>query len=87
MQFTRRTILEIAAQNGWPAAVGEVPVAELYDCEEIFMATTAGGIMPITELDGEPVGGGQVGPVTRKVWEAYWDAHYSDTYSFAVEYA
>jgi branched-subunit amino acid aminotransferase/4-amino-4-deoxychorismate lyase len=66
-----------------------IAMNELFDgyLVRAFMATTAGGIMPITELDGQPVGGGQVGPVTRKVWEAYWDAHYSDTYSFAVEYA
>jgi branched-subunit amino acid aminotransferase/4-amino-4-deoxychorismate lyase len=83
---TRRTILEIAASKGWAAAVGEVPVADLYESEEIFMATTAGGVMPITELDGRPVGGGQVGPVTRQVWESYWDAHYDATLSFAISY-
>lgn len=84
---TRRTVLEIAAAKGWATHVGEVPTTDLYDCEEIFMATTAGGIMPITELDGVPVGGGQVGPVTRQVWESYWDAHYDDRYSFAINYA
>ena len=84
---TRRTILEIAAAKGWPAKVAEVPVSDLYRCDEIFMATTAGGVMPITELDGSKVGGGQVGPVTRRVWEAYWDAHYDDRYSFAIDYA
>jgi len=83
---TRRTILEIAAAKGWPAKVAELPVADLYDCDEIFMATTAGGVMPITELDGRKVGGGQVGPVTRRVWEAYWDAHYDDRYSFPIHY-
>jgi hypothetical protein len=27
-----------------------------------------------------------VGPVTRQVWEAYWDAHYDPKLSFAVGY-
>jgi branched-subunit amino acid aminotransferase/4-amino-4-deoxychorismate lyase len=84
---TRRTILEIAESRGWPSSVGEVPVNDLYNCDEIFMATTAGGVMPITELDGQPVGGGQVGPVTRQIWEAYWDAHQDPKLSFAVNYA
>lgn len=83
---TRKTVLEIAAANGWPAAVEEVPVEALYEADEIFFCTTAGGIMPITTLDGAPVGGGQVGPTTRRIWEAYWAAHYDPKFSFAIDY-
>ena len=83
---TRKTVLELAAAGGMRTMVGEVPVDDLYHCDEIFMATTAGGIMPITELDGAPVGGGQVGPVTRRVWEAYWEAHYDPALSFEIDY-
>ncbi len=85
--ITRRTVLEIAEREGWPAAVEEVPVEDLYNCEEIFMATTAGGIMPIVTLDNAPVGDGKVGAITLKVWEAYWDAHYDPAYSFEIAYA
>lgn len=84
---TRRTVLEIAAAKGWTARVEETPVERLYDCDEIFFTTTAGGVMPITELDGAPVGGGQVGPVARELWEAYWQAHYDPKLSFAIDYA
>ena len=83
---TRRTVLDLAKKHGWKAEVGEVPVEDLYHCEEIFMATTAGGIMPITELDGAKVGGGQVGSRTREVWEAYWDAHYDPQYTLEIAY-
>jgi branched-subunit amino acid aminotransferase/4-amino-4-deoxychorismate lyase len=83
---TRKTVLEIAAAEGRKAVVDFTPVDLLYQADEIFMCTTAGGIMPITELDGEPVGGGQVGPVTRDIWEAYWALHYDPRLSFAIEY-
>ena len=83
---TRKTVLEIAASKNWKAHVGEVPVSDLYSCDEIFMATTAGGIMPITELDGQPVGGGQVGPQTRAIFEAYWKAHYDPAHTLEVAY-
>ena len=83
---TRRTVLEIAAAKGWTTAVEEVPVGAVYDCDELFFTTTAGGVMPITELDGVPVGGGQVGPVAREIWEAYWHAHYDPNLSFAIDY-
>ncbi|WP_374656769.1 aminotransferase class IV [Phenylobacterium sp.] len=83
---TRRTVLEIAAAKGIKAELTYVPVDALYHADEIFICTTAGGVMPITELDGQPVGGGQVGPITRQVWESYWEAHYDPKYSFAIDY-
>jgi branched-subunit amino acid aminotransferase/4-amino-4-deoxychorismate lyase len=83
---TRRTVLELAAAKGLKALVDYVPVDLLYRADEIFTCTTAGGIMPVTELDGKPVANGAVGPVTRTIWEAYWEAHYDPKYSFAVEY-
>jgi len=83
---TRRTVLEIAAAKGYKTLVSFIPVDVLYQADEIFTCTTAGGIMPVTQLDGRPVGEGAVGPVTRSIWEAYWAAHYDPKYSFAVEY-
>lgn len=83
---TRKTVLEIAQAKGWTARVEEVPVEACYGCDELFFCSTAGGIMPITELDGKPIGGGQVGPVTRAIWEAYWALHYDPKFSFAINY-
>lgn len=83
---TRKTVLEIAAAKGMETVLDFVPVDDLYAADELFICTTAGGVMPITTLDGDPVGGGQVGPKTRQIWEAYWEAHYDPKYSFAIEY-
>jgi branched-subunit amino acid aminotransferase/4-amino-4-deoxychorismate lyase len=83
---TRRTVLEIAAARGWRAVVDTTPVEAIYNCDELFFCTTAGGIMPITRLDGQPVGSGQVGPVTREIWETYWGLHYDPALSFAIDY-
>lgn len=83
---TRRTAAEIAQSEGWTVEMADTPVGSLYTADEIFLTSTAGGIMPITLLDGEPVGGGQVGPFTRTIWERYWALHYDPALSFAVEY-
>lgn len=83
---TRRTVLEAAAQMNIAAEVGFVPVELFYDADEIFLSTTAGGIMPIIELDGAPVGNGKVGPITTVLREAYWKAHYDPEFSFAIDY-
>ncbi len=64
----------------------DVPVSLAYECDEMMLVTTAGGVMPITTLDDRPIGDGQVGPVTRSIWQGYWDAHADPALSFAIEY-
>ena len=83
---TRMTAMEIARAAGWSVEMTAVPAASLYTADEIFLSSTAGGIMPVTTLDGAPVGGGQVGPKTRLIWERYWDLHADPKLSFAVDY-
>ncbi|KAF7166333.1 hypothetical protein CNMCM6106_002191 [Aspergillus hiratsukae] len=83
---TRRSVMEAAKARGIEVRLEMVPVELAYTCDEIFMCTTAGGIMPITWLDGKPVNGGEVGPVTKAIWDAYWEMHYDDKYSFEINY-
>lgn len=84
---TQKTVLEIAEQEGIPTEVRVVSESEFRRGEELFSTTTAGGVMPITSLDGEPVGDGKVGPVTRKLRELYWEAHHDPRYITPVKYA
>jgi branched-chain amino acid aminotransferase len=41
--------------------------------------------MPITHLDGEPVGDGAVGPVTRRLRDRYWEIHDDARYATPVD--
>jgi branched-subunit amino acid aminotransferase/4-amino-4-deoxychorismate lyase len=83
---TRRSVLDVAKMQDIPVRVEVVPVALAYQADECFMSTTAGGVMPITKLDGESINGGEVGPITRKIWDAYWAIHHDDNFSFAIDY-
>jgi branched-chain amino acid aminotransferase len=42
--------------------------------------------MPITSLDGEPVGAGLPGQVTSLLRERYWQAHKDPRYLTPVDY-
>jgi branched-chain amino acid aminotransferase len=84
--ITRRTILELAAARGLVARVVPFGVEVLARAEEIFMTSTAGGVMPVTLLDGKRVGDGKPGPVTLALREAYWAAHSDPRYAQAIEY-
>lgn len=83
---TRKSVIDVARMNGYEIRVEYVPIQMTYDADEIFMCTTAGGIMPITTLDGQPVNGGKLGPITKKIWDGYWAIHYDDAFSFEIKY-
>lgn len=84
--ITRKSVIDAAKANNLEVRVEYVPVELAYHSDEIFMCTTAGGIMPITALDGQPVNGGKVGPITKAIWDTYWAMHYDSAYSFEIDY-
>jgi branched-chain amino acid aminotransferase len=73
--ITRQTVFEIAIEKGIPAVERGLTPYDLYVAEEAFLCTTAGGIIPIVEVDGRMVGGGTPGPVSRAIGMRYWELH------------
>lgn len=84
--ITRKSVIDAAHANNLEIRVEYVPVEMVYQSDEIFMCTTAGGIMPITTLDGQPVKDGKLGPITTAIWDKYWAMHYEPAYSFEINY-
>jgi branched-chain amino acid aminotransferase len=75
--ITRETAFEIAAEFEIPAAERDLTPYDLYNADEAFLCSTAGGIFPIAEADGRRVGDGRLGPLTRRIRECYWERHES----------
>ena len=46
-------------------------VTELPEIDEAFITSSGRGVVPVVEIEGQPVGDGLVGPVARKLREAY----------------
>ncbi|KAK5169429.1 uncharacterized protein LTR77_005405 [Saxophila tyrrhenica] len=84
--ITRKSVFDAARAHDIPIRLEVVPVEMAYQCDECFMCTTAGGVMPITTMDGQPVNGGNVGPLTKKIWDTYWEMHWDDKFSSAIDY-
>jgi len=84
--ITRLTVFDLAREMKLEAAECRIPVKTLRAADEIFMCTTAGGIMPVKSLDGVPVGAGKPGPITMRLREAFWKAHERPEYSTPVNY-
>jgi D-alanine transaminase len=69
--ITRDFVLELAAEHGIPYAEAEIPVEELRKADEIWVTSSIREIMPITSLDGKPVGTGVAGPGWLRMQELF----------------
>lgn len=73
--ITYDVVLELAAQHGVPVEVREIPEAEFRAADEIWMTSSTKEVLPITTLDGRPVGrgdaAGRPGPLAAKMHAWY----------------
>lgn len=69
--ITRRSVIELAARAGIPVAETDLTRYDLYTADELFLTATLSGIGYIVEVDGRPIGGGQPGPISRRLFELY----------------
>lgn len=82
--ITRETVFELAAEEGWRADGADLELYDAYTAREIFLCSTAGGLIPIVELDGRRIGGGTPGPVWHRLSAAYEALLASDRYGTPV---
>ncbi len=71
--MTRRTVIEIAQERDIDLTQRAITADELRSASEIFLTSTAGGIIPVNAVDGLTVGAGAPGPVTASIHSAYWN--------------
>jgi 4-amino-4-deoxychorismate lyase len=68
--LTRATLVEAAAGAGYSVHEGAYPVEELAGAEEAFTSSSIREVMPVIELDGEPLGDGRPGPTAAELQAA-----------------
>jgi D-alanine transaminase len=76
---TRDVVTELAAGLGLPFESVPVAESELRSADEIWLAFSTRGVLPVTTLDGVAVGGGKPGPLFNRVNAAF--AHYARSLS------
>ncbi len=69
--ITRAVVLDLAGELGIDAREEAIPASRIGDAEELFLTGTTTEVMPVTVLDGAPVGTGSPGPVARALQAAY----------------
>jgi len=83
--ITRQTALDLCAELGIAAVAQPVDADAVRAADEIFITSTAGGIMPVTRVDDAPVGGGKPGPVTGRLLDLYWQKHADPAWTTPVD--
>ncbi len=71
---TRIGLLEAAAALALPVEERAFTVAEALAAAEAFTSSTSLLLMPVIEIDGQPIGAGKPGPITRHLQESYQSA-------------
>jgi branched-chain amino acid aminotransferase len=71
--ITRDSVIELAKDLKLDVREEQIPREMLYIADEVFFTGTAAEITPITSIDRIPVGEGVVGPVTKRLQEAFFD--------------
>jgi branched-subunit amino acid aminotransferase/4-amino-4-deoxychorismate lyase len=66
---TREWIMAWAQRVGLECREALLTPDELFAAEEVFLASSVAGVMPVTRVDGRPIGEGRPGPWTRRARE------------------
>lgn len=65
--ITRDAVIELVGKRGLPFSEMNLTRHDLYVADELFLTGTAAEIIPVTKIDGRPIGTGEPGPLTRQL--------------------
>ena len=83
--ITRQTVFDLAIELDISINKKPISIEQLKNANELFATSTAGGIMPITKINGQKINNGMVGNITRKIHQLYWLKHYEQDWSISIE--
>ncbi|HWW55248.1 MAG TPA: branched-chain amino acid transaminase [Acidimicrobiales bacterium] len=72
--ITQSSVFAIARDEGFEVEVGHILRSDLYTADEAFLSGTAAEVVPIQSVDDRVVGGGEPGPITRRIQEIFYGA-------------
>jgi|SRR5689334_20453067 len=71
---TRSVVVDVARELGLVLQLRPFSRDEAYAAREAFLTSTSNFVLPITRIDGKPVGEGKPGPIAKRLREAYLKA-------------
>lgn len=71
--ITRQAVLRLTNTAGVTFEERSFTLDEAKAAREAFLTSSSGHVLPITRIDGQPIGDGKPGPVTKRLRGAYLD--------------
>jgi branched-chain amino acid aminotransferase len=69
--ITRQAVIDLATSLGIAVIERTMERHDILTADECFLTGTAAEVIPVTKLDGRPIGDGEVGPISRKLRASY----------------
>ncbi len=69
--ITRATVMELAREDGIPVRETTMSLEDLYGADECFLTGSAAEVVPVIKVDGNVIGEGTPGPVTRRLTDLF----------------
>ena len=71
MGITREVVIELAGAAGLLVRQANLTRYDLHTADECFLTGTGAEVAPVTHIDARPIGTGAVGPITRRLMDAF----------------
>lgn len=69
--ITRKMVIEVAENTEIPVVYKNIKLTDINKLDEAFITGASRAILPVTQINNQPVGSGQVGTVTRRLQIAF----------------
>jgi len=83
--ITRTTAIELCFELRYAVETADISLEELMQADEVFITSTAGGIMPVGRIEGTVVGMECPGPRTSALMDLYWHKHKNPAWTTPVD--
>ena len=69
--ITRGAVMELAVADGVEVVESTMTLEDVYSAEEVFLTGSAAEIVPVIKVDGNQIGNGAPGVLTRRIADLY----------------
>jgi branched-chain amino acid aminotransferase len=83
---TREVVVELAADQGIAVESRWFQPYDVFNADEAFLTSTTPCVLPITRIDGRPIGDGRPGPVVGRLQKGWAERHGMDFVALALRH-
>jgi branched-chain amino acid aminotransferase len=84
--ITRASVRELCESENISFEFTTISPQDLLSADEVFLSSTAGGIMPVAYVNNRVLGNGRPGPLASHLKQRYWERHAEGWHATPIKY-